>query len=108
MEHTCIKKTIILKATDILAVQMLKFIGSFYWLYKALNTHYEYKSTVHVQVWYRKMCISDCTLKIKYIISYHHRDLMGNCQSSYITYINMHVHIKKKIVDMKTGFLRIF
>ena len=50
------KKTIILKATDILAVQMLKFIGSFYWLYKALNTHYEYKSTVHfffmhVMVW---------------------------------------------------------
>ena len=28
--HTCIKKTIILKATDIFAVQMLKFIGSFY------------------------------------------------------------------------------
>ena len=53
------KKTIILKATDILAVQMLKFIGSFYWLYKALNTHYEYKSTVHVhvKVLYRKMCI---------------------------------------------------
>ena len=49
------KKTIILKATDILAVQMLKFIGSFYWLYKALNTHYEYKSTV--QVCYSKMCI---------------------------------------------------
>jgi hypothetical protein len=48
------KKTIILKATDILAVQMLKFIGSFYWLYKALNTH---KSTVHVNVWYLKMCI---------------------------------------------------
>jgi hypothetical protein len=45
VEHTCIKK-----ATDILAVQMLKFIGSFYWLYKALNTHYEYKSTVHVHV----------------------------------------------------------
>ena len=40
------KKTIILKATDILAVHMLKFIGSIYWLYKALNTHYEYKSTV--------------------------------------------------------------
>ena len=37
-----------LKATDILAVQMLKFIGSFYWLYKALNTNFEYKSTVHV------------------------------------------------------------
>jgi hypothetical protein len=32
------RKTIILKATDILAVQMLKFIGSFYWLYKALNS----------------------------------------------------------------------
>ena len=31
------KKTIILKATDILAVKMLKFIGSFYWLYKALK-----------------------------------------------------------------------
>ena len=30
VEHTCIKKTIILKATNILAVQMLKFIGSFY------------------------------------------------------------------------------
>ena len=44
------RKTIILKATDILAVQMLKFIGSFYWLYKALNTHYEYKSIVHVHV----------------------------------------------------------
>ena len=60
MEHTCMKKNpIILKATDILAVQMLKFIGSFYWLYKALNTHYEYKSTVHVQVKviYCKMCI---------------------------------------------------
>ena len=28
-----------LKATDIWAVQMLEFIGSFYWLYKALNTH---------------------------------------------------------------------
>jgi hypothetical protein len=40
----------ILKATDIWAVQMLKFIGSFYWFYKALNTHYEYKSTVHVHV----------------------------------------------------------
>ena len=54
MEHTCIKKTIILKA-----VQMLKFIGSFYWLYKALNTHYEYKWTVHVhvKVWYCKMCV---------------------------------------------------
>ena len=50
--------TYMLKATDILAVQMLKFIGSFYWLYKALNTHYEYKSTVHahVKVWYCKMC----------------------------------------------------
>ena len=49
----------ILKATVILAVQMLKFIGSFYWLYKALTTHYEYKSTVHVhvKVWYCKMCI---------------------------------------------------
>ena len=48
------KKTLILKATYILAVQMLKFIGSFYWLYKALSTHYEYKSTVHVhvKVWY--------------------------------------------------------
>ena len=44
------KNPIILKATDILAVQMLKFIGSLYWLYKALNTHYEYKSTVHVHV----------------------------------------------------------
>jgi hypothetical protein len=42
--------TYMLKATDILAVQMLKFIGSFYWLYKALNTHYEYKSTVNVNV----------------------------------------------------------
>jgi hypothetical protein len=45
------KKTnsIILKTTNILAVQMLIFIaGSFYWLYKALNTHFEYKSTVHV------------------------------------------------------------
>ena len=48
MAYTCIKKTIILKATDIFAVQMLKFIGSFYWLYKALNTHIEYKSTVYV------------------------------------------------------------
>jgi hypothetical protein len=37
VEHTCIKKKI-LKATDIWAVQMLKFIGSLYWLYKALNT----------------------------------------------------------------------
>ena len=48
-----------MKAKDILAVQMLKFFGSFYWLYKALNTHYEYKSTVHihVKVWYYKMCI---------------------------------------------------
>ena len=57
MEHACIKKK--LKATDILAVQMLKFIGSFYWLYKALNIYYEYKSIVHdvhVKVWYRKMC----------------------------------------------------
>ena len=53
------KNPIILKATDNLAVQMLKFTGSFYWLYKALNTHYEYKSTVHihVKVWYCKMCI---------------------------------------------------
>jgi hypothetical protein len=59
VEHTCIKKTLILKATYILAVQMLKFIGSFYWLCKALNTHHEYKSTVHVHVngWYLKMCI---------------------------------------------------
>jgi hypothetical protein len=59
VEHTCIKKTIILKAADISAVQMLKFIGSFYRLYKALNTHYDYKSTVHVHVnvWYCKMCI---------------------------------------------------
>ena len=31
------KKAIILKATDILAVQMLIFIGSFYWLYKGLK-----------------------------------------------------------------------
>ena len=30
-------KIIILKATDISAVQMLKFIVSFYWLYKALK-----------------------------------------------------------------------
>jgi hypothetical protein len=47
------KKTnpIILKTTYILAVQMLIiFIGSFYWLYKALNTHFEYKSTVHAHV----------------------------------------------------------
>ena len=38
------KKTnpIIVKTTSILAVQMLIFIGSFYWLYKALNTHFEY------------------------------------------------------------------
>ena len=61
MEHTYMykKKTLILKATYILAVQMLKFISSFYWLYKALNTHHEYKSTVHVHVkaWYRKMSI---------------------------------------------------
>ena len=51
-------KQFFFKATDIWAVQMLKFIGSFYWLYKALNTHYEYKSTVHVhvKVWYCKMC----------------------------------------------------
>jgi hypothetical protein len=44
------KKTnsIILKTTNILAVQMLIFIGSFYWLYKALSTHFEYKSTVNV------------------------------------------------------------
>ena len=42
------KNPVILKAADILAVQMLKFIGSFYWLYKALKTHYEYKWTVHV------------------------------------------------------------
>ena len=58
VEHTWIKKTIILKAIDILAVQMLKCNGSFYWLYKALDTHYEYKSTVHVhsKVWYCKMC----------------------------------------------------
>jgi hypothetical protein len=55
VEHKCIKKKKILKVTDILADQMLKFIGSFYWLYKALNTHYETKSTV--QVWYSKMCI---------------------------------------------------
>ena len=58
VEHTCIKKKI--WRQDIWAVQMLKFIGSFYWLYKALNTHYEYKSTVHVpvhvKVWYCKMC----------------------------------------------------
>jgi hypothetical protein len=41
------------------AATSLKFIGSFYWLYKALNTHYEYKSTVHVhvKVIYCKMCI---------------------------------------------------
>ena len=53
------KKKKNLNATDNLAVQMLKFNGSFYWLYKALNTHYEYKSTVHihVMVWYCKMCI---------------------------------------------------
>jgi hypothetical protein len=31
------KKTIILKAIDISAVQIIKFIGSFYWLYKALK-----------------------------------------------------------------------
>jgi hypothetical protein len=30
VEHTCIKKTIILKATDILAVQMLKLIENLY------------------------------------------------------------------------------
>ena len=55
---TYMNKKKILRATDIWAVQMLKFIGSFYWLYKALNTHYEYKSTVHahVKVWYCKMC----------------------------------------------------
>jgi hypothetical protein len=35
------------KATYILAVQMLIFIGSCYWLY---NTHFEYKSTVHAHV----------------------------------------------------------
>ena len=34
------KNTIILKETDILAVQMLKSIGSFYWLQSAKNTHY--------------------------------------------------------------------
>ena len=47
-----IKKTIILKAIDISAVQIIKFIGSFYWLYKALkhSLYYEYKSTVHVIV----------------------------------------------------------
>jgi hypothetical protein len=48
---TCMyKKTnpIIFKTTYILAVQMLIFIGTFYWLYKALSTHFEYKSTVHV------------------------------------------------------------
>ena len=66
------KKPIILKATDILAVQMFKFIGSFYWLYKALNTHYEYKSTVHVhvKVWYPKMYIFvvSCVDETLYVI----------------------------------------
>ena len=37
-----------MNATDILADQMLKFIGRFYWLYKALSTHYEYKSTKYI------------------------------------------------------------
>jgi hypothetical protein len=31
------KPTIFLKATDISAVQILKFIGSLHWLYKALK-----------------------------------------------------------------------
>ena len=59
MEHTCIKNSNNFEGNIYLAVQMLKFIGSFYWLYKALDTHYEYKSTVHVhvKVWYHTMCI---------------------------------------------------
>jgi hypothetical protein len=38
------KKTnpIILKATYILAIQMLIFIGSFYWLYKVLKHHLQH------------------------------------------------------------------
>jgi hypothetical protein len=36
------KKTIILKATDISTVQMLKCIGSFYWLYNTMNIQYMY------------------------------------------------------------------
>ena len=31
--------------------------------------------------------------------------LLINCLSSYISYIN--IHLEKKIVDLKTGFLRI-
>jgi hypothetical protein len=36
------KKTIILKATDISTVQMLKCIGSFYWLYNTMNINQQY------------------------------------------------------------------
>ena len=36
------KKTIILKAIDISAVQIIKFIGSFYWLYNTMNINQQY------------------------------------------------------------------
>jgi hypothetical protein len=65
------KKTIILKATDILAVQMLKFIGSFYWLYKALNTHYEYKSTVHFFLYMLRFDIVRCVFLLCYVLMKH-------------------------------------
>ena len=55
---------------------------------------------------------------IIFVVSENIRDLMGNffnnrskfflinCQSSYISYID--IHLEKKIVDLKTGFLRNF
>ena len=63
------KKTIILKATDILAVEMLKFLGSFYWLYKVLKT-----LTMYVNQQYMYMLrfnIVRCVFLLFYVLMKH-------------------------------------
>jgi hypothetical protein len=51
------KKTIILKATDNLAVQMLQFIGSFYWLYKACFFFIHVCYTIFFLIYISYICI---------------------------------------------------
>ena len=64
------KKTIILKATNILAVQMLKFIGSFYWLYKAL-LKYSLWITNQQYVYMLRFIIVRCVFLLFYVLMKH-------------------------------------
>ena len=58
------KKTIILKATDISTVQMLKCIGSFYWLYNTMNINQQY-------MYMLRFDIVRCVVWLLYVLMKH-------------------------------------